>query len=197
MTTFTFHEGYTSQELFDHVFVELCMVEEYGPPSLQLMLMDYKRRIQEEWRQSHSLAPLLVPTKRMPSFVAKVRHSLINAAQSFLSGVKRTVGPTASESRYAHSSTSEDDFGFEIPENLRSAEDDVSDPDDSRPPDTEGPPRARSKTKPRTLVSTGKCPVCGQEKRHLRAHLMTKKNDHGWSASKYKQWLTQSQPPKK
>ncbi|XP_031559863.1 uncharacterized protein LOC116296048 [Actinia tenebrosa] len=47
--------------------------------------------------------------------------------------------------------------------------------------------------KKRPLLSTGECPVCGERRKHLRAHLATNKPGHGWSSEKYEQWLFQKQ----
>ncbi|KAK3747207.1 hypothetical protein QZH41_004121 [Actinostola sp. cb2023] len=43
-------------------------------------------------------------------------------------------------------------------------------------------PEAGNKTrKKRPLLSTGKCPVCGEHRKHLRAHLATNKPGHAWT----------------
>ena len=51
----------------------------------------------------------------------------------------------------------------------------------TRTTDQEKAPEAKAHGK-RRLLSTGKCPVCGEQKKHLCAHLATRKPGHGWSA---------------
>ena len=51
----------------------------------------------------------------------------------------------------------------------------------TRTTDQEKAPEAKAHGK-RRLLSTGKRPVCGEQKKHLRAHLATRKPGHGWSA---------------
>jgi hypothetical protein len=49
-----------------------------------------------------------------------------------------------------------------------------------------------------TTSATGLCPVCGEHKAHLKAHLLSNKAQHGWSATKYQAWLASvKSPPEK
>ena len=63
----------------------------------------------------------------------------------------------------------------------------------SVPEPSEDAPPQETKAQKRYLLSTGKFPVFGEQRKHLHAHLATNKPGQGWSAEKYERWLYEKQ----
>ncbi|XP_048585586.1 uncharacterized protein LOC116613159 [Nematostella vectensis] len=61
------------------------------------------------------------------------------------------------------------------------------------PPVGSAAKQAVAAKKARPLVSTGACPVCGEHRAHLKAHLASNKPGHKWSEKRYRQWLYEKQ----